>query len=202
MTDAPHRQSLSAAKKILRQAILHQRNALDAVVRAAASARITGQILELECFERARGVLAYASIGSECDTGALLSQVLTQKKLALPRVDKATRSLQLYWVTDLAQDLQPGVWGIREPRPDRCPPAPLEAIDLVLAPGVAFTPRGERLGYGGGYYDQLLARWSHAAPRPTVIAAAFAMQLVADVPLDASDMPADVVVTENTIYTR
>ncbi len=199
MTEAPHRQSLSAAKKNLRQEILHQRDALDPAARATASARITGQILGLECFQRARGVLAYASIGSEFNTSDLLSQVLTHKKLALPRVDKATRSLQLYWVNNLEADLQAGVWGIREPRPDRCTPAPLEAIDLVLAPGVAFTARGERLGYGGGYYDQLLARFSM---RPAIIAAAFECQRVAAVPLDATDLPVDVVVTENTSYKR
>lgn len=199
MTETPHRQSLSAAKKTLRQTILRQRDALDPAARVAASGRITRQILNLECFQRARGVLAYASFGSEFDTHGLVSQVLTHKKLALPRVDKATRSLQLYWVTNIALDLQAGIWGIREPRPDRCAPAPLDEIDLVIAPGVAFTARGDRLGYGGGYYDELLARF---APRPAVIAAAFECQMVADLPMDASDLRVDGVVTENTCFTR
>ena len=127
---------------------------------------------------------------------------MAHKKLALPRVDRATHSLQLYWVNDLETDLQPGVWGIREPRPDRCVPAPPDEIDLVLAPGVAFTPRGERLGYGGGYYDQLLAVLARFAMRPTVVAGAFDIQMATEVPLATTDVPVDIVVTENTVYTR
>ncbi len=73
-------------------------------------------------------MLAYASMGSEFDTSRLLSNVLTHKKLALPRVDRATRSLQLFWVNDLETDLQPGVWGIREPQPDRCAAAWMKSI--------------------------------------------------------------------------
>lgn len=202
MTHSLDRQSLSAEKKTLRQQIIQQRDVLDSATRAAASARITGKILTLECFQRARCVLAYASMGSEFDTSALLSKVMAAKKMALPRVDKTTRSLQLYFVQNLEADLQPGIWGIREPRVDLCAPAPLDAIDLVIAPGVAFTKRGERLGYGGGYYDHLLARFLRSATRPVVVAAAFDTQIVTDVPLDATDLPVDIVVTESAIYTR
>jgi 5,10-methenyltetrahydrofolate synthetase len=191
--------SLRAAKAALRQQIIQQRDALDATTRIAAGARITDQILSLECFRGARCVLAYASMGSELDTAALLSHAIAEKKLVLPRVDKATRALQLFFVTDLEQDLQSGVWGIREPHPDRCMPAPLGEIDLVLAPGVAFTRRGERLGYGAGYYDQLIARF---APRPDIVVAAFDTQIVPDVPLSETDMPVDIVVTETAIYRR
>ena len=191
--------SLAAAKAALRRDILRQRDALDESVCTAASAHITEIILGLEGYRSARCVLAYASIGHEVDTGALLLHMLGNKKLVLPKVDSATRMLQLYFVNDLERDLQPGVWGIREPRPDRCVPAPLADIDLVLAPGVAFTPRGGRLGYGAGYYDRLLARFS---PRPAVIAAAYDMQVVADVPLGPTDLPVDMVVTEKALYTR
>ncbi len=199
MSGAPDRQSLSAAKTALRRDILARRDAWDATARLAASAGITQQILKLESFQCARCVLAYASMGSEFDTGALLTHVLAQKKLVLPRVDKTTRALQLYVVENLERDIQPGVWGIREPRPDRCSLAPLDEIDLVIAPGVAFTRNGERLGYGGGYYDQLLARF---ARRPVVIAAAFDLQMVSGMPLEATDLPVTLVVTETAVYTR
>ena len=62
-------------------------------------------------------------------------------------------------------DTAPGVRGIREPVPDRCSSAALGEVDFVLAPGVAFSPRCERLGYGGGYYDVLLAGSSHRLDR-------------------------------------
>ena len=193
---------LSSVKAALRRDVIGRRDAWDTAARAAASARITGHILTLECFRRARCILAYASIGSEFDTAALLSHVMKGKKLALPRVDRIHRALQLFFVTNLDGDLQPGVWGIREPRPDRCVPAPAEEIDLVLAPGVAFTRRGERLGYGAGYYDRLIARFTPPAPRPLIVAAAFDMQMVPDVPLSTTDQPVDYVVTETAIHAR
>ena len=202
MTGAQNYSPLSTAKAALRREIIRRRDALDAAARTTASHRITGHILSLECFQRARCVLAYASMGSEFDTGALLLQVMAGKKLVLPRVDKASRSLQLYFVQNLESDLQPGVWGIREPRADRCTPAQPHDIDWVLTPGVAFTRRGARLGYGGGYYDQLLARFSPIVPRPVIVAAAFDMQIATDVPLDATDLPVDYVVTEDAICTR
>ncbi len=193
---------LHAAKAVLRRAIIQRRDALDTATRAAASARITDQILSLACYQRARCVLAYASIGSEFDTTVLLSRIMTEKKLALPRVDRTHRVLQLFFVSDLERDLQPGIWGIREPRPDHCMPAQPGEIDLVLAPGVAFTRRGERLGYGAGYYDRLIARFAPLAPRPEIVAAAFDIQLVADVPLGTTDRPVDTVVAENAVYVR
>ena len=200
MSETPS--SLSAAKATLRQKIIHQRDTLNTAARAAASARITDRILSLECFQRARCMLAYASMGSEFDTSALLSHVMAAgqgRRLALPRVDQANRVLQLFFVTHLERDLQPGIWGIREPHPDRCLPAPLDEIDLVLAPGVAFTRRGERLGYGAGYYDRLIARFN---PHPAIIAAAFDIQITPGVPLSATDQPVDCVVTESAIYHR
>ncbi len=190
---------LQAAKAALRREIIQRRDALDASTRAAASARITDQILSLPCYQRARCVLAYASMGSEFDTTALLSHIMTEKKLALPTVDRTHRELQLFFISDLVRDLRPGVWGIREPHPDRCTPAQPDDIDLVLAPGVAFTRHGERLGYGAGYYDRLIARF---APRPAIVAAAFNAQIAPDVPVGTTDQPVDIVVTETAIYRR
>jgi len=91
------------------------------------------------------------------------------------------------------------VWGIREPDPQRCPPADTAEIDSVLVPGVAFTPSGGRLGYGGGFYDTLIRGWpSHA----TLIAPAFELQVVDDLPFGPDDQPIDAVVTEAHLYRR
>src|SRR5262245_18658291 len=98
--------------------------------------------------------MAYVTFGAEFETGAFIGDLQARgKQLILPRVDRASRSLKLYKVRDLDAELAPGVWGIREPRGDLCPEAALDEVDFVLVPGVAFTVRCERLGYGGGFYD-------------------------------------------------
>jgi len=188
-------------KASLRRAILARRDALGAPERNAATRRITDQLLRLTEFHSAGAVLAYLSFGSEYDTTEFVAAVLARgKNLALPRVDREQRRLEVFLVTDLARDITPGIWGIREPRPDRCVPASAAQIGLILAPGVAFTSRCERLGYGGGFYDGLLSRWTH--PRPPVIAAAFGLQIVDALPMGPADVPVDMVVTEDALYRR
>jgi 5,10-methenyltetrahydrofolate synthetase len=188
-------------KALLRRSVLARRDGTDAVDRAESSRRITDQLLKLPSFDLAATVLAYLSFGSEFDTSAFVATILAQgKRLVLPRVNKKLRGLELFSVTDLTRDVVPGVWGIREPNPDRCKPAAAGQIGLILAPGVAFTSHCERLGYGGGFYDRLLSEWS--GRRPTVVAAAFKLQIVDALPIDPTDIPVDLVVTEDAIYER
>ena len=144
--------------------------------------------------------MAYLSIGSEFETAAFVSDLQARgKTLVLPRAPRGSRELELYAVRDLEHDLAAGVWGIREPRPDVCRAAQLDEIDFVLVPGVAFTTRCERLGYGGGFYDQLIGRFSR---RPSLVAAAFALQIVPQLPLSPRDQLVDSVITEDAAYKR
>ena len=98
---------------------------------------------------------------------------------------------------DLERDLAPGVWGIRQPRPEMCAEIAPPSIEFVLVPGVAFTRRCERLGYGGGYYDGFIRT---LARRPALIAGAFELQLLAELPMTDRDERVDLVVTENASY--
>jgi 5-formyltetrahydrofolate cyclo-ligase len=95
------------------------------------------------------------------------------------------------------QQLAPGIWGIPQPRPELCPSVPVSQLDFVLVPGVAFTRRCERLGYGGGYYDRFIRA---LVRRPPLIAAAFALQVVAELPPSKSDQRVDRVVTEDAEF--
>jgi 5-formyltetrahydrofolate cyclo-ligase len=187
----------SNPKAVLRKQILAARDALTPPARRELSACITPQLLALDAYRNARCVLAYMSFGSEFETAGLAEDALANgKQLCLPRVDPNTRQLALHRVENIGSDLQSGVWGIHEPHAS-CPPADLDRIDFVLLPGVAFTPRCDRLGYGGGFYDRLIARFAN---RPPLVAAAYALQLCEDIPLDANDQRVDVVVTETSFY--
>lgn len=184
-------------KAALRKEILAARDALPPPERRALSARITPQILSLDAYRNARCVLAYMSFGSEFETAALVGDALAGgKELCLPRVNPDTRELDLQRIENIDGDLQSGVWGIREPRP-ACKHVAPDRIDFVLLPGVAFTPRCERLGYGGGFYDRLIARFAN---RPPLVAAAFALQMCENIPLDANDRRIDLVVTESSFH--
>jgi len=168
--------------------------------RKSLSERITTRLLALDAYEGARCVMAYASFGSEFESGDFIADALARgKTLVLPRVERDSRALQLYQVRDPARQLVAGVWGIRQPRADLCPPVPASQIDFVLVPGVAFTHHCERLGYGGGYYDCFIRALIR---RPPLVAAAFSLQILTALPVSERDQKVDWVITEDAKYQR
>jgi 5-formyltetrahydrofolate cyclo-ligase len=186
--------ALRAAKLALRRRVLADRDALPTAVRTAASAAIAARILERADFRAARAVLLTLPFGSEWDTVALMRAALAAGRIvAVPRVDKASRMLELHAIADPERDVVAGYRDIPEPLP-ACPLVSRETIDFVLVPGVAFDRLGRRMGYGGGYYDRLLPLLS---PRAARVAGAFDVQLVARVPAAPHDVAVDAIVTES-----
>ncbi len=198
ITDS-RRADLPETKSSLRRRMLGRRDVMDTWTRAALSRAIVRDIVETSVYRRSNTVMAYASFGSELQTDEFVRHVLDQGKiLLLPKVNRQRELLEIYRVRDPVQDLRVGTWGIREPRPDRCARMEPHIIDFVLVPGLAFDRRGRRLGYGGGFYDKLLA--DSLSPCAWLVAGAFESQMVEKVPVDEHDMPMDVVVTERGHY--
>ncbi len=86
-------------------------------------------------------------------------------------------------VTHPEADLEPAAMGILAPRADLRLIQP-EEIDILIVPGVAFTHTGQRLGYGGGYYDRYMPRCTHAR----ILALAFAEQMEPHIPTEHHDL--------------
>ena len=182
-------------KAAIRKSIGALREQLPADMRAAHSATITERLLQLDAYRQAEAVLGYMNFGAEFASELWVERVLADgKRLALPKVNHHTNHLDLYWVNDPESQLAQGLWGIREPLVERCERlAAADAVEFVMLPGVAFTRDGARLGYGGGYYDKLLAGM---ARRPLLVAAAFALQIGEALPQEATDIKVDWVITE------
>jgi 5-formyltetrahydrofolate cyclo-ligase len=180
-----------AEKQAIRTRVLAARDAMPASTRQSFADAVMASVLSTSQYQQANTVLAYVSFGSELSTMSLLQRVLADgKALVLPRVLKNQKQLQLHRVQALDQ-LTEGVWGIREPRAD-APTIALNDIDFILVPGVAFDLAGFRVGYGGGYYDRLLAA---ANPATTRLSAAFECQIVDVVPNEAHDERVDIIIT-------
>lgn len=179
----------------IRKQLLALREQLPAAMRAARSAAITERLLQLSEYRQADTVLGYMNFGTEFASELWIRQVLEDgKKLALPRVNRHTNQLDLYWVDDMENQLESGLWGIREPVVERCERlTTLNEVEFTLLPGVAFSRNGARLGYGGGFYDKLLARMTH---RPALAAAAFALQIVEQIPQETTDVKVEWIITE------
>src|SRR5664279_2303120 len=188
--------ALHAAKRALRMERIAARDALPPDQHATASHAIAGRVAGLPAFAAARVVLLTLPFRSEWNTRPLFDAALAAgKTVAVPRVDHASRMLDLHVIADVARDTSPGYRGIPEPAAT-LPRVAFEAIEWVLVPGVAFDFAGRRLGYGGGFYDRLLPLLPSAAPR---VAGAFDLQLVAHVPATAHDLTVDLIVSETRI---
>ncbi len=182
-------------KKALRKSILALRDGIEPQERARVSEVIFARLLALPEYGAARAVSCYAGFGSELDTMPVLQRIRADGKLlAMSRVDRQARELRLYWVEDVQAQLQPGVWGILEPNPQSCPLCAPEELDLIIMPGAVFDVRCGRIGYGAGYYDRLLAPLQ---PLPYLVAGAFDLQVVDEVPMETHDVRLDRIITEN-----
>jgi 5-formyltetrahydrofolate cyclo-ligase len=187
--------TLHDTKRALRARVLAARDALSVAAREAADERIAEHVARLPAFERARALLITLNFGSEVSTTRIGQLALARGKILLaPRVNPATKMLDLYEIRDLASDVAKGAWGIPEPRPDACRQATAEEIEWVLVPGIAFDRHGGRLGYGGGYYDRLLPLLPLDTPNAAV---AYALQVVDSVPHGRHDLRIETLITED-----
>ena len=175
--------------------MLTRRDALAPGIVAAAGQGVARRLLALPELAAAREVLAYLPIRNEVDTSLVAERLLAGgKRLLLPRCRKnAPGQLDLGPVSCL-EEAVPGHYGILEP-PEGCCRAPEAfAPDVVLVPGVAFDLQGGRLGFGGGYYDRLLAL--PMAARAFAVGVCYAFQLLPLLPTEPWDRPVNAVVTE------
>ncbi len=178
--------------------MLAARDALGEDERKSLSATISRRLIELPEFGPARSVAGYLSFGSEFDSATFIATVLSGgKRLLLPRIDRAHKVMHFHVVTELQGNLVAGTWGIMEPDPRSCARADLNEVEFMLVPGLAFTTRCERLGYGGGFYDAAIEMTPAHARK---IAPAFSIQLVDSLPVEPHDQRVDMVVTESDSY--
>jgi 5-formyltetrahydrofolate cyclo-ligase len=148
---------IKTAKLALRDQLLTARNRLS-VAEIGERARATAtHLLATPEVRRAATVAVYVSVGHEPGTGPLIDGLAAAgKRIILPIV---LPDLDLDWAVYAGeQSLGPGRRGLLEPTTPRLGPDAIATADVVLAPGLAVTLRGDRLGQGGGCYDRALSR--------------------------------------------
>jgi len=178
-------------KEQLRRRMKQRRRELPAPQRRAASEEIAQCVLELPEVAAAEGIFVYVSYQTEVETHELIRRLLEgETPVAVPKVldgGQMTAVPIRRW-----GDLRPGACGILEPGDS----APLQTrLSVCLAPGLAFSRRGDRLGYGRGHYDRFLA--DHGGI--DVIGLAFDSQIIEELPTEPNDIRMNAVVTQREI---
>jgi 5-formyltetrahydrofolate cyclo-ligase len=180
-------------KAELRQLSLAERDTIPAAERAAAAETIAGRSFPYQ-IRPGLVVSAYSPMRSELNPVPLMRKLADAgAKLALPVVMARGKPLLMRdWA--FGEPLGTGTWGIREPLPS----APEAWPDILLVPLACFDRKGNRIGYGAGYYDLTINRLRVLKP-VVAIGLAYHAQHVPVVPSTPRDARLDMVLTEREV---
>lgn len=188
---------LVAKKKEIRQEVLKKRDSLSLDNRIQLSRKICDRLFNLKEFQQAGVVHFFLTAKSEVFTEEAVRKAMTSgKEVVVPVMHKRHKGIFLSRLHDYDRELILTNQGITEPGPEFYSEVPLKEVELMVLPGVAFDINGHRLGYGAGYYDRLLENGEN---RPLLVALAFELQVVENIPTGNHDVKVDKIVTEERI---
>lgn len=181
----------NSEKSSLRKLLLGRRDNLSADFMSIASKQIRKNLKKIEAYREAQTIACYYSIGSEVKTQDIIQEIISEgKTLALPKIDNG---MLVFYNVKKFEDLEEGEFGIMEPK-QNCPV--VTKFDIILVPAVAMTRKGQRLGYGRGFYDRFLA-----GKNITSVALTYSRLIVKNIPRSNTDVPIHWVVTEDQVIT-
>jgi 5-formyltetrahydrofolate cyclo-ligase len=194
--DLPERELVELrklAKRQLRKGRRALRAALPVAARAERSRAIVERAGKLAELSRARGVGLFWPIveKGEVDLRALDHDLRTRGVRMYYPSSRDAGGPSLALLAD-PSDLSDEGYGFLEPPAGSVAADPSD-LDVIFVPALAVSETGHRLGYGAGFYDALLPRFRS---RATMIAVAYDFDLLAELPVDEWDVPADVIVTD------
>lgn len=182
-------------KDKIRKEILIKREQISKEAKSLKDEKIRQNLFSITEFVEAIRICIYASFKSEVNTFSIITYLISiGKKVILPKVEKKEHKLYLYEIEDI-NDLQPGFMGIYEPS-EKNRRVEINNVDLVIVPGVCFDIYGNRIGYGGGYYDILLTNREMNTP---IIALAYEEQIIPKIQSEPHDIRVDIIITEKRI---
>lgn len=178
------REELAAARRRLTEAERREKSAL-------ATAHLTGSPI----WKAASKIFLFASLPDEISSWEAVRRAWEEgKELCLPALDPDIKGAMEFYRCDGEESLARGRFGILEPPRG----AAAEDPDLIIIPGLAFDRAGQRLGYGGGYYDRYLG--GHPEYGGRCLGLAFAFQILKELPAGPFDRRVSRLCTERGLY--
>ncbi|WP_437672924.1 5-formyltetrahydrofolate cyclo-ligase [Sorangium sp. So ce131] len=156
------------------------------------SRRIQRALAELPAVASARRVALFYPIEDRNEVDLReLDPLLRARgvRVAYPAIDPESRAMTFRFVADPEAMEERGL-GFREPAPSD---EEASELDVIVVPALQIDPRGHRIGYGAGFYDRTLPRFS---PPAHTVGVAFDFQLIAEVPSTKEDVPLATIVTD------
>ncbi|CAK0752354.1 putative 5-formyltetrahydrofolate cyclo-ligase [Gammaproteobacteria bacterium] len=189
----------------LRRAMRHQRRALAAGERMRCAVRVAQRVQSVHSFRNSQRVALYLPNDGEIDPTPIISRSTHVGKRCYLPVLCPLGSRRLWFAPYRPGDpLRRDRLHILEPAHPTPRRVRAWTLDLILIPLVAFDEAGNRLGMGGGYYDQTLAFLARRRywRKPWIVGIAYDFQRVEVLTPRPWDVPLDAVVTEVRTYTK
>ena len=182
-------------KNISRKCGIRARENLSPGERAEKSRRLCEMILASDEFKNASTIMLYKAFRAEADLSAIMKAAASENKHFCFPVCFSKSQMKAYEPLN-DESWSTGLYGIKEPVPEKSRECAPEEIGLIICPCTAFDEECHRIGMGAGYYDRFLPKCVNAV----IISAAFEVQKQDSVPVDRLDIPMDAVFTEKTVY--
>jgi len=183
-------------KSVVRKELKQKLEAMTEEQRHRQSQTACSLLVRAPEFTTARVVMLYLSTPTEVDTAPLALRAWQQgMTVVVPKVSWDQRRMLPVEISSLNSDgLTTTGPGVREPIAGK--PIPINMIDLVIVPGLGFTPTGYRIGRGMGFYDRFLAQSNFLG---LTCGLAFEEQLLDSLPVLDHDIPLSMLATDRGI---
>ncbi|WP_298772601.1 5-formyltetrahydrofolate cyclo-ligase [uncultured Shewanella sp.] len=198
-SELPHLLQKPYSSSDIRKAVRYKRRAIPSDLQHAMSLKASQLILSQAPMLKAKHVALYLSQDGELDTQPLI-EALWKKGIQtyLPRLHPFCSGHLLFLHFHANTSLVPNHFGILEPQLHVFDVMPIEAIDVMVTPLVAFDVNGQRIGMGGGYYDRTLANWRDVGS-PVPMGYAHDCQQVHPIESQPWDIPLPYIITPTQV---
>jgi 5-formyltetrahydrofolate cyclo-ligase len=158
---------------------------------------VVDKLFEFANFLEAKIALLFLSKNQEIESSIIIERALEMNKIVvLPLIGKDRPKVSLYKVDSPEKEIVQNAEGGFIPNAECCKKVPIDCIDIAIVPGLAFDEKGGRIGYGDGYYDQLIPRLPITTRK---VAVALEEQIVPLVPMESHDKYVDIIITDNRV---
>jgi len=179
-------------KKSLRKEMYEKRCSLSKQFVIMNSAKIFENLINTNLLNL-NNVLIYSDFRNEVQTGDIIDYLFSNNKnVYLPVCDCKKTTFAVHQIFNTEYDSQLNFYGIKEPKNSA---VTNNKIDCAIIPGIAFDVKGNRIGFGKGYYDKFLFENKDICK----IALCYEFQIVDQIPANTHDIPMDYIITENRV---
>lgn len=182
-------------KKYIRKQILNIRNSILDNERKKWDSKILEFLINSDIYKNSTEIFIYVSYNSEVDTKNIIKKALEDnKRIYVPKVDLKHKTMDALNINSL-DELSVNNYGILEPKSVDKTKFP-NKLDLIIMPGVAFDRKGNRIGYGGGYYDKFISKITYIVNK---VALAYEIQIATSIQSEEHDINPDYIITNKEV---